>query len=114
MRGRDPAGRGAAARDLLASTRIFADETVVPVLDPGRGRTKKPFAARALRVRPLTVPSTVAPLTQVRLVNQRSWKNSVWELPGKIISPARSSAINASMAAKRPWAIAQKSETQRS
>jgi transposase len=25
---------------VLASTRIFADETVVPVLDPGRGRTK--------------------------------------------------------------------------
>src|SRR6202046_3257949 len=25
---------------MLASTRIFADETVVPVLDPGRGRTK--------------------------------------------------------------------------
>jgi len=87
MRGRDPAGRGAAARDLLASTRIFADETVVPVLDPGRGRIKKPLAARALRVRPLTVPSTVAPLRQVRLVNQRSGKNSVWELPGKIISP---------------------------
>jgi transposase len=26
---------------MLASTRIFADETVVPVLDPGRGRTKQ-------------------------------------------------------------------------
>ena len=25
---------------LLQSTRLFADETVVPVLDPGRGRTK--------------------------------------------------------------------------
>jgi len=25
---------------MLASTRIFADETVVPVLAPGRGRTK--------------------------------------------------------------------------
>jgi transposase len=25
---------------MLSSTRIFADETVVPVLDPGRGRTK--------------------------------------------------------------------------
>jgi len=24
----------------LASARVFADETVVPVLDPGRGRTK--------------------------------------------------------------------------
>jgi transposase len=28
---------------LLASVRIFADETVVPVLDPGRGRTKKGY-----------------------------------------------------------------------
>ena len=28
---------------ILASTRIFADETVVPVLDPGRGRTKKGY-----------------------------------------------------------------------
>ena len=28
---------------LLASSRIFADETVVPVLDPGRGRTKKGY-----------------------------------------------------------------------
>jgi Transposase IS66 family len=28
---------------ILASTRIFADETVVPVLDPGRGRTKQGF-----------------------------------------------------------------------
>jgi transposase len=28
---------------LLASTRIFADETVVPVLDPGRGRTKQGY-----------------------------------------------------------------------
>jgi hypothetical protein len=26
---------------LLASARLFADETVVPVLDPGRGRTKQ-------------------------------------------------------------------------
>jgi len=28
---------------MLASTRIFADETVVPVLDPGRGRTKRGY-----------------------------------------------------------------------
>ena len=28
---------------VLASARIFADETVVPVLDPGRGLTKKGF-----------------------------------------------------------------------
>ena len=28
---------------MLTSTRIFADETVVPVLDPGRGRTKKGY-----------------------------------------------------------------------
>jgi transposase len=28
---------------LLASVRIFADETVVPVLDPGRGRTKQGY-----------------------------------------------------------------------
>ena len=28
---------------LLASARIFADETVVPVLDPGRGRTKQGY-----------------------------------------------------------------------
>ena len=28
---------------LLASSRIFADETVVPMLDPGRGRTKKGY-----------------------------------------------------------------------
>jgi len=28
---------------LLASTRIFADETIVPVLDPGRGRTKQGY-----------------------------------------------------------------------
>ena len=29
---------------LLASPRLFADETTLPVLDPGRGRTKKGFA----------------------------------------------------------------------
>ena len=34
---------------MLASTRIFADETVVPVLDPGRGRTKQGIFGR-LRV----------------------------------------------------------------
>ena len=28
---------------LLASARLFADETVVPVLDPGRGRTKQGY-----------------------------------------------------------------------
>ena len=28
---------------MLAATRIFADETVVPVLDPGRGRTKQGY-----------------------------------------------------------------------
>ena len=28
---------------MLASTRIFADETVVPVLDLGRGRTKQGY-----------------------------------------------------------------------
>jgi hypothetical protein len=28
---------------LLASTRLFADETVVPVLDPGRGHTKQGY-----------------------------------------------------------------------
>ena len=28
---------------MLGSTRIFADETVVPVLDPGRGRTKQGY-----------------------------------------------------------------------
>src|SRR4051812_30961595 len=28
---------------LLQSTRLFADETVVPVLDPGRGRTKQGY-----------------------------------------------------------------------
>ena len=28
---------------MLASTRIFADETVVPVLDPSRGRTKQGY-----------------------------------------------------------------------
>ena len=29
---------------LLASPRLFADETTMPVLDPGRGRTKKGYA----------------------------------------------------------------------
>lgn len=29
---------------LLASTRLFADETTMPVLDPGRGKTKKGYA----------------------------------------------------------------------
>jgi hypothetical protein len=28
---------------ILGSARIFADETVVPVLDPGRGRTKQGY-----------------------------------------------------------------------
>jgi transposase len=38
---------------MLASTRIFADEPVVPVLDPGRGRTKQGyFWAMALDDRP--------------------------------------------------------------
>src|SRR3954464_14671864 len=37
---------------LLASARLFADETTMPVLDPGRGKTKKGYAwaiARAAR-----------------------------------------------------------------
>ena len=29
---------------LLASPRLFADETTMPVLDPGRGKTKKGYA----------------------------------------------------------------------
>src|SRR3712207_8925419 len=29
---------------LLASPRLFADETTLPVLDPGRGQTKKGYA----------------------------------------------------------------------
>ena len=29
---------------LLGSVRLFADETTMPVLDPGRGKTKKGFA----------------------------------------------------------------------
>jgi transposase len=29
---------------LLGSPRLFADETAMPVLDPGRGQTKKGFA----------------------------------------------------------------------
>ena len=29
---------------LLASARLFADETTMPVLDPGRGKTKKGYA----------------------------------------------------------------------
>ena len=29
---------------LLASARLFADETTMPILDPGRGRTKKGYA----------------------------------------------------------------------
>ena len=33
---------------MLASTRIFADETVVPVLDPGRGRTERAMRPVAL------------------------------------------------------------------
>jgi transposase len=28
---------------VLSSARLFADETVVPVLDPGRGRTKQGY-----------------------------------------------------------------------
>jgi transposase len=38
---------------MLASTRIFADETVVPVLDPGRGRTKQGLFEVHLEPRPL-------------------------------------------------------------
>ena len=34
---------------LLASPRLFADETTMPVLDPGRGRTKKGFACAVAR-----------------------------------------------------------------
>ena len=38
---------------LLASTRLFADKTVVPVLDPGRGRTKQGyFWAKLAKVPP--------------------------------------------------------------
>ncbi len=37
---------------VLASARIFADETVVPVLDPGRGRTKKGYFWAIARDRP--------------------------------------------------------------
>lgn len=29
---------------LLGSARLFADETTMPVLDPGRGKTKKGYA----------------------------------------------------------------------
>jgi transposase len=34
---------------LLGSARLFADETTMPVLDPGRGRTKKGFAWAIVR-----------------------------------------------------------------
>ena len=29
--------------ELLGSTKLFVDETTAPVLDPGRGRTKKGY-----------------------------------------------------------------------
>jgi transposase len=34
----------AALKILLASSRLFAGETTMPVLDPGRGKVKKGFA----------------------------------------------------------------------
>jgi len=38
---------------LLGSARLFADETTLPVLDPGRGRTKKGFCNGPAGVNPL-------------------------------------------------------------
>jgi transposase len=53
---------------MLASTRIFADETVVPVLDPGRGRTKQGyFWAMACDDRPWAEASRPRWFTATRL-----------------------------------------------
>lgn len=43
-RGRAGAAVAAAARGALGSPKLFVDETTAPVLDPGRGRTKKGYS----------------------------------------------------------------------
>jgi hypothetical protein len=59
---------------MLASTRIFADETVVPVLDPGRGRTKQGyFWAIARDNRPWAAPAHYA--VPPRLQSRSVWRS---------------------------------------
>jgi hypothetical protein len=36
--------------ELLSSTKLFVDETTAPVLDPGRGRTKRAAVRQAFPI----------------------------------------------------------------
>ena len=55
---------------MLASTRIFADETVVPVLDPGRGKTKQGYFWATLAKVP---PAQQVECQRRGLRNDRPW-----------------------------------------
>jgi hypothetical protein len=62
---------------LLGSARLFADETTLPVLDPGRGRTKTGYAWAIARWAPGTCRrglSCVQSATDARVLRDRFQK----------------------------------------
>src|SRR3954463_9869434 len=64
---------------VLASARVFADETVVPVLDPGRGRTKQGyFWAIARDDRPWSGPDP--PAVVYSYAPGRARRRAAWAL----------------------------------
>jgi transposase len=75
---------------MLASTRIFADETVVPVLDPGRGRTKQGYFWAIARddrpwggSQPSAVVYTEVCIVRVRICRcQLGFANWAWPVTG--------------------------------
>ena len=82
---------------MLASTRLFADETVVPVLDPGRGRTKQGyFWAMARDDRPWGGSSRPRWFTATRLAGDiptptRCWVATAASCSAMATGPTRSS-----------------------
>jgi hypothetical protein len=61
------------AEHIFASQKLFADDTPIPVLDPGRGRTKTGRLWVYARDDRLCVPKTLSVLMTPR--NHLSWRN---------------------------------------
>jgi transposase len=90
---------------LLQSTRLFADETVVPVLDPGRGRTKQGyFWATLAKVPPaqrVECQRRALPVTIGRgaAVSRRRWSTTTRPAAGIFMPTPCSAAIAVSCSA---------------
>jgi hypothetical protein len=99
---------------MLASTRIFADETVVPVLDPGRGKTKqgyfwatgrddRPWAGAGICRRPWSTATRLAADTSTPM---RCSAATVVSSSATATRPTRNSAAPSPQIRPSPWRFA--------